>query len=91
MTISIQISVNGNYKVPVTAKQGDGEATTTVVSGRGHSGPNIHLVHFSHGPDALTLTIGPESPDHGEVAHDYRAETMDDSGGTPPPPPPPAP
>lgn len=34
MTISIKVSVNGNYKIPVTTKYGDNEAITEVISGR---------------------------------------------------------
>jgi hypothetical protein len=67
MTVSVQVSVNGDYKVPVTYKQGDRE-NTTVVSGRGHVGPNVHYINFYHGPDAMTLSIGPEERDTGEPA-----------------------
>lgn len=65
MTVSVKISVNGNYKVPFSFKQGDREENH-VISGRGCNGPNEHTVHFSHGPDVMTLEIGPESQDNGE-------------------------
>lgn len=41
MTISINVSVNGNYKVPVTTKYGENEPVTEVISGRGHDGPFV--------------------------------------------------
>lgn len=66
MTISIQISVNGNYKLPVSYQQGD-RVESHVISGFGMDGPNVHYVNFSHGPDAMTLAIGPEEPDNGTV------------------------
>lgn len=67
MTISIKLSVTGNYKVPVECKQGNLEVAFTV-SGRGHDGPHEHTVPFLHGPDAMTLRIGPEVQDNGEEA-----------------------
>ena len=66
MTISVSISVNGNYKVPVTYKQGDREHSQ-VISGRGHTGPNVVHIPFYHGPDAMTLELGPEVQDNGEA------------------------
>lgn len=65
MTITVKISVNGNYKCPVTYKQGDREVTE-VVSGSGRDTPNELYISFYHGPDLMTLTVGPESPDNGE-------------------------
>lgn len=64
MTVSIKISVNGNYKLPVAYKQGDREVSV-VISGRGYEGPNVQDIHFRHGADAMTLTVGPEEPDNG--------------------------
>jgi hypothetical protein len=69
MTISINVSVNGNYKVPVTTKYGDNEPTTEVISGRGHSGPNVKSIPYYHGSNpsnVVTVTVGPEEPDTGE-------------------------
>ena len=66
MTISVKVSVNGNYKCPVSYKQGDREESH-VVSGHGLDKPNEFYIPFSHGPDVLTLSIGPEEPDNGEV------------------------
>jgi hypothetical protein len=66
MTISIQVSVNGNYKVPVTVKEGNHEPYTEVISGRGHDGPFVkHITHI-HGPSNITtVSVGPEEPDNG--------------------------
>lgn len=65
MTISVNISVNGNYKCPVSYRQGDREETQ-IVSGRGHDGPNNISIPFYHSPDVMTLSVGPEEPDTGE-------------------------
>jgi len=67
MTISISVSVNGNYKCPVSYKQGDREVSQ-IVSGRGKDGPNVVYIPFYHGTDVMTLELGPESPDNGEEA-----------------------
>lgn len=66
MTISVKISVNGNYKCPVSLKQGDREESF-VLSGRGKDGPDERHISFYHGPDAMTLSVGPEEPDNGEA------------------------
>jgi len=66
MTVSVSVSVNGNYKVPVSYTQGD-RTETFELSGRGHDGPNVRSISFYHGPDAMTLSIGPESADNGET------------------------
>ena len=65
MTVSVSIGVNGNYKLPVTYKQGDREETLTI-SGRGHEGPNQQHIPFYHSADVMTLQLGPETPDNGE-------------------------
>ena len=65
MTISVRVSVNGNYKCPVSYKQGDREVSETI-SGFGRDTPHELYIPFSHGPDVLTLTVGPEEPDNGE-------------------------
>lgn len=65
MTISVQVSVNGNYKCPVSYKQGDREVTE-LITGRGSDGPKVLCIPFYHGPDLLTLSIGPEEQDLGE-------------------------
>jgi hypothetical protein len=67
MTISVSISVNGNYKCPVSYKQGDREENH-VVSGRGMDRPNVLHIPFYHGADAMTLSVGPEERDDGEVS-----------------------
>jgi len=77
MTISVTISVNGNYKCPVSYKQGDSEESQ-VVSGRGHEGPKVLHIPFNHGPGVLTLSVGPEEQDNG----DTEASAQSDSGGT---------
>lgn len=64
MTVSVKITVNGNYKLPVKYKQGDREVSL-VVSGYGLDVPGEHQVAFYHGPDVMTLELGPEEPDHG--------------------------
>lgn len=66
MTVSVKVSVNGNYKLPVSYKQGGNEASF-VISGRDHEGPNEQSIMFSHGPDVMTLELGPEEPDNGEA------------------------
>lgn len=66
MTIYVSISVNGNYRCPVTLKQGDREETQ-VVSGRGHDGPNVVSLPFYHGDEVMTLSIGPEEQDTGGI------------------------
>ena len=67
MTISVAISVNGNYKCPVSFKQGDREESH-VISGRGLDRPNVLHIPFHHGPDAMSLSVGPEEPDTGDTA-----------------------
>lgn len=65
MTVNVKVSVNGNYKLPVSYEQG-GRKESFEISGRGHSGPNEKQINFSHGLDVMTLQIGPESQDNGE-------------------------
>lgn len=67
MTISVKVSVNGNYKCPVTFRQGDREEKH-LVSGFGLNGPNELYIPVYHGPDQMTVQIGPEEPDNGENA-----------------------
>lgn len=67
MTVSVKVSVNGNYKLPVHVKQGDREEGFTL-SGRGKPGPDERVVSFHHGPEPMTVTVGPEQPDNGEEA-----------------------
>lgn len=66
MTISINVSINGNYKVPVTTRYGDKEPTTEIISGRGHTGPFVKTIPYYHGNgDIVHVSIGPEEPDNG--------------------------
>lgn len=68
MTIAIQVSVNGNYKVPVTTKYGDNEPTTEVISGRGKEGAAVKHIPYYHGSNpsnVVVVTVGPEEPDNG--------------------------
>lgn len=68
MTISIQVSVNGNYKVPVTTQYGDNEPETEVISGRGNDGPKVKYIPYYHSnnPDNIvTVEVGPEEQDNG--------------------------
>jgi hypothetical protein len=67
MTINVTISVNGNYKCPVSYKQGDREQNH-LVSGYGLDQPNVLHIPFYHGSDAMTLSVGPEEPDNGAQA-----------------------
>lgn len=64
MTVSVTVSVNGNYKLPIRYKQGE-RAHEEVLSGRDSNGPRILTIPFWHGPDAMTLELGPEEPDNG--------------------------
>jgi hypothetical protein len=64
MTISINVSVNGNYKVPVTTKYDDKEPTTEVISGRGLNVPFIKHIPAYH-DKITTVTVGPEEQDNG--------------------------
>ena len=63
MTISVQVSCNGNYKCPVSYRQGQTEHTL-VLSGKGKSGPDVVSLPFQHGADAMSVTVGPEEPDN---------------------------
>ena len=67
MTISVTVSCNGNYKCPVSYKQGDREERFEL-SGRGKDGPDERSIPFYHGEDAMTLSVGPEEEDRGEDA-----------------------
>ena len=62
MTISIQVSVNGNYEAPVKVQYQDGTETSEIVSGKGHEGPNVKYIPFYHGSteSVVTVTVGPE-------------------------------
>lgn len=68
MTISIKVSVNGNYKIPVTTKYGDNEATTEVISGRGFTQPFVKDIPYYHGQNPsniVVVSVGPEEADNG--------------------------
>lgn len=65
MTISVKVSVGGNYKCPVSYEQG-GHKNSQVITGRGLDKPAELYIPFNHGPDALTLSVGPEEPDNGD-------------------------
>lgn len=65
MTISIKVSVNGNYKVPVTTQYGDGVATTEVISGRGLDHPFVKDIPAYHRSSPVIVTVGPEEDDNG--------------------------
>ena len=75
MTVSIKVSVNGNYKLPVTVKQGE-RSEGFVLSGRGKVGPDERYISFNHGPDAMSLEIGPEEQDNGEPAAELDNDTI---------------
>lgn len=65
MTVSVRISVNGNYKLPIRYKQGERDVSLEI-TGRGNDGPKAHDVSFYHGSDAMTLVVGLEEADSGE-------------------------
>lgn len=68
MTISIQVSVNGNYKVPVTTKYGENAPETEVISGRGLDHPKVKHIPYYHGSNPsniVTVSVGPEEQDQG--------------------------
>lgn len=69
MTISIQVSVNGNYKVPVTVTDQAGNYTTEVISGRGHEGPFVKHIDYYHGNTGfgVTVFVGKEEQDNGDT------------------------
>lgn len=66
MTISIKVSINGSYKVPVTTQYGDFVATTKVISGRGLDVPFVIDIPYYNNTDQVKITVGPESYDNGE-------------------------
>lgn len=69
MTISINVSVNGNYKVPIKTQYGDSDPTIEVITGRGSSGPFVKQIPYYHGSNpgnVITVMVGPEEPDNGE-------------------------
>ena len=66
MTISVKVSCNGNYKCPVSYKQGDREETI-LLSGRGKPSPDERNIPFYHGADVMTLSVGPEEQDNGDA------------------------
>lgn len=65
MTVSVTISVNGNYKLPYTYKQGNNSEAGTI-SEFGLDHPCLKTIPFTHGADLLTLSVGPEEQDNGE-------------------------
>jgi hypothetical protein len=66
MTISVKISCNGNYKCPVSYKQGGREESFTL-SGRGKDGPDERSIPFYHSADVMTLSVGPEEQDNDDA------------------------
>jgi hypothetical protein len=65
MTISVKVSCNGNFKCPVSYKQGNREESF-VLSGRGKTGPDEYSIPFYHSSEVMTLSVGPEEPDNGD-------------------------
>ena len=68
MTIAIQVSVNGDYKVPVIVRYGNNEATVETISGRGLTGPKVLQIPYYHGnnpENIVKVTVGPEQEDNG--------------------------
>lgn len=62
MTISIRVSVNGNYEVPVTVTDQDGNEVTETISGKGHEGPFVKDIPYYHGSNnkGVTVFVGEE-------------------------------
>ena len=61
MTISIKVSVNGDYEVPVTVQYDDKPATTEVISGKGINQPFVKDIPYYHGgAQIVAVTVGPE-------------------------------
>ena len=61
MTISIKVSVNGAYEVPVTVQYGNEPATTEVISGKGLNQPFVKDIHYYHGGTTrVAVTVGQE-------------------------------
>lgn len=66
MTISIKVSVNGSYKIPVTVERTGREPVTEIISGRGLNSPFVKDIVYEHGTgDIVTVSVGPEEPDNG--------------------------
>jgi hypothetical protein len=87
MTISIQVSINGNYKVPVTVQYGDEPSTTEIITGRGHEGPFVKNINYYHGSSTIvSISVGPESyddpslPGTDEALKEERDESFLDTG-----------
>lgn len=69
MTVSIQVSVNGNYKAPVKIVRQDGSEENHVVSGFGLDRPNVLYIPHYHGQSNITtVVVGPEEQDNGDAA-----------------------
>ena len=67
MTISISVSVNGNYKAPVKVTREDGSEENHVVSGFGMDRPNVlNISHYHGASNVTTVAVGPEEQDNGE-------------------------
>lgn len=76
MTLSVKISVNGNYKTTYTVNGGG----PIEISGAGHDGPNAVDVTFQHG-QPLDLHIEPDQPveQASMSAGDVAGQTEDNS------------
>lgn len=67
MTISIRVTVNGDYKAPVKVTRQDGSEENHVVSGFGLDRPNVLWVNHYHGQsNVTTISVGPEEQDNGD-------------------------
>ena len=69
MTITATIHVNGNYECPIVYEQGEAR-TEMLISGKGKPGGETAYIHYSHGPDPMVITVGPEKyiPDESQAA-----------------------
>ena len=67
MTITIQVTIQGNYKVPIKVVRPGHPDEEVVITGRNAGGPvSRHFTHF-HGDESTTqVTVGPEVFDDGK-------------------------
>lgn len=68
MTISINVSVNGNYKTPVVIQREGTADEEIVITGRGNDGPKVLSIPYYHGASKIvTVIVGPEEQDNGDT------------------------
>jgi hypothetical protein len=60
MTISIQVSVNGNYEAPVKVTRTDGSEENHTVNGRDAGSSPLYINHYHGDSTVTTVAVGPE-------------------------------